>query len=77
VAQLARAFGLGGRSRKASSAAERARLNVTRAVRAATARVIEVVPEAGRVLDQRVRTGTYCAYEPDDSDDVRWSFRSD
>ena len=71
--QLAQAFGLGGRSRRASSAVERARLNVTRALRAATARVSEVLPEAGPVLDQRLRTGIYCAYEPDESDEVRWS----
>ena len=73
VGQLAQAFGLGGRSRRASSAAERARLNVTRALRAATARVTEALPEAGPVLDRRLRTGIYCAYEPDESDEVRWS----
>ena len=39
VAQLAAAFGLGGRDRRAASAAERARLNVTRAVRAAISRI--------------------------------------
>jgi tetratricopeptide (TPR) repeat protein len=76
VGQLAQAFGLGGRSRRASSAAERARVNVTRALRAATARVSEALPEAGHVLDQRLRTGIYCAYEPDESDDVRWSVQS-
>ena len=72
VAQLAQAFGLGGRSRKASSAAERARLNVTRALRAATAQVAKALPEAGAVLDQRLRTGVYCAYEPHEDDPVCW-----
>ena len=76
VAQLAQAFGLDGRSRRASSAAERARLNVTRALRAATARVCEVLPEGGTVLDRRLRTGLYCAYEPDEDDDVRWVVQS-
>ena len=76
VAQLAQAFGLGGRSRRASSAAERARLNVTRALRAAIARVAEALPEAGTVLDRRVRTGLYCAYEPEDDDEVRWIVQS-
>ncbi|MDQ4069053.1 MAG: hypothetical protein M3203_06225, partial [Actinomycetota bacterium] len=70
--QLAQAFGLGGRSRRASSAAERARLNVTRALRAATAKVAGALPEAGTALDRRIRTGLYCAYVPDDGDDVRW-----
>jgi len=76
VGQLAQAFGLGGRSRRASSAAERGRLNVTRAIRAATARVTEALPEAGPDLDHRIRTGTYCAYEPDPGDPVRWSVQT-
>jgi tetratricopeptide (TPR) repeat protein len=77
TAQLAQAFGLGGRSRRASSAAERARLNVTRALRAAIARIAECVPEAGEVLDRRIRTGIYCVFEPDEGDAVRWVFASD
>jgi len=72
VAQLAQAFGLGGRSRRASSAAERARLNVTRALRSATARVADALPEPGRTLDRRLRTGIYCVYEPAASDEIRW-----
>jgi tetratricopeptide (TPR) repeat protein len=73
--ELAHAFGLGGRSRQAASAAERARLNVTRAIRTAIARITDLLP-AGRVLDQRIRTGLYCAYEPEDADDVRWIVQS-
>ena len=76
VGQLAQAFGLGGRSRRASSAPERARLNVTRALRAATAKLSEALPEAGTALDRRLRTGLYCAYEPHDDDDVRWVVHS-
>lgn len=71
IAQLAQAFGLGGRSRVAASAAERARLNVTRALRAAVGRLAEALPEAGASLDRGVRTGLYCVYEPH-ADDVRW-----
>ena len=71
VRQLAAAFGVGGRDRRASSAAERARLNVTRALRTALARMSEAVPGAGDVLDRRIRTGLYCAYEPA-PDDLRW-----
>jgi tetratricopeptide (TPR) repeat protein len=76
VAHLAQAFGLGGRSRRASSTVERARLNVTRAIRAATARVTEALPDAGPILDLRLRTGIYCAYEPEQADEVRWSVQS-
>lgn len=64
VAELARAFGLGGKERPAGSAAEKARLNVTRALRSAVARITEAFPEIGRELDSHLRTGTYCAYEP-------------
>ncbi len=74
--QLASAFGLGGRSRRAASAVERARLNVTRALRAAIARLSEAMPGAGDVLDRRVRTGLYCAYDPADNDEVRWIVQS-
>ena len=76
VGQLAAAFGLGGRDRRAASAAERARLNVTRALRAALARLTEALPEAGAALDRRVRTGLYCAYEPQATDAIRWIVQS-
>ncbi len=76
VSQLAQAFGLGGRDRRAASAVERSRLNVTRALRAAIGKVAEALPEAGPVLDRRVRTGLYCAYEPDDNDEVVWIVQS-
>ncbi|WP_202866200.1 hypothetical protein, partial [Kribbella turkmenica] len=76
VVQLAAAFGLSGRSRRAASAAERARLNVTRSVRTAIARIREDLPDAGDVLDRRVRTGLYCAFEPDPTDPVRWIVHS-
>ncbi len=76
VGQLAQAFGLGGRSRKASSASERARLNVTRALRTAAARLAEALPEAGPALERRLRTGLYCAYEPSADDDVHWIVQS-
>ena len=64
VQQLAQAFGLGGRARRAGSVTEKARLNVTRAVRAALAKLTDALPEAGGALDRSVRTGLYCAYEP-------------
>jgi hypothetical protein len=76
VRQLAHAFGLGGRDRRAASAAERARLNVTRALRAAIAKVSEALPTAGAVLDRRVRTGSYCVFQPDADDEVRWIVQS-
>jgi hypothetical protein len=75
VAQLAAAFGVGGLERRAASATERARLNVTRAVRSAITRISEGLPQAGAALDRRVRTGIYCRYEPGD-DQPRWIVQS-
>jgi hypothetical protein len=72
VAELARAVGLGGRDRRAAAASERARLNVTRALRTSIARITELAPELGRHLDRAVRTGLYCTYSPAPSDTMSW-----
>lgn len=73
VGQLAGAFGLGGRERRAASVTEKARLNVTRAIRTAVRTLIDALPEAGTILDRGVRTGRYCVFEPEaDDDGVRW-----
>jgi len=32
----------------------------------------QAFPEAGAVLDRRVRTGSFCAYEPHSDDEVTW-----
>jgi tetratricopeptide (TPR) repeat protein len=70
--QLASAFGLGGRERRAGSAAEKARLNVTRAIRSALRTLAAALPTAGAALDRGIRTGRYCIYEPAPDDEVRW-----
>ncbi len=70
--ELAGAVGLGGRDRKAASASERARVNVTRAIRSALARIAEHSPALGRHLDTTVRTGTFCSYVPDARMPVNW-----
>jgi len=62
VAELARAAGLGGRGRRAGSAAERARVSVTRAIRAALQRITAVNPPLGEHLARTIRTGTFCSY---------------
>jgi tetratricopeptide (TPR) repeat protein len=65
VRELSRAVGLGGRDRRAGSASERARVAVTRAIRQGIARISGHDPELGKHLDGAIRTGTYCAYDPD------------
>ena len=72
VAELARAVGLGGRDRRAAAHAERARLNATRAIRAAIANVARVHPSLGRHLVSTIRTGRYCSYTPDPRIPILW-----
>jgi tetratricopeptide (TPR) repeat protein len=74
VRELARAFGLGGRDRRAASASERARAGVTRAVRQAITRIAEHHPQLGEHLSRTIRTGTYCAYYPDPRAPAGWGF---
>jgi hypothetical protein len=70
--ELSRAVGLSGRDRRAASAAERARVAVTRAVRKSIARIGEHHAELGEHLNRTIRTGTYCAYVPDPRAPAQW-----
>jgi tetratricopeptide (TPR) repeat protein len=63
--EISRAVGLSGRDRRAGSAAERARLNVSRAISTAVQKISEHHVRLGEILDQSVRTGTFCSYVPD------------
>jgi hypothetical protein len=64
VRELTAATGIGGRSRKLGSQAERARLNVTRAIRTAIARIRDRAPQVAAHLDESIRTGNRCCYSP-------------
>jgi hypothetical protein len=64
IHELAAATGLGGRTRRLGSDAERARVNVTRAIRSAIDRIRERLPAGAEHLDQTVHTGTCCVYRP-------------
>ena len=70
--ELRGAVGLGGRDRRTGSDAERARVNVTRAIRATIKRIAENDRALGLELDGTVRTGTFCSHEPDPRHPVRW-----
>jgi hypothetical protein len=72
AAELAGAVGLGGRDRRTSSNAERARVAVTKAVRATLKRISEMDQDLGAELGATVRTGTFCVYEPDRHRPVEW-----
>jgi hypothetical protein len=70
--ELAAAVGLGGRDRKTGSAAERARVNITRAIRAALARIRAHSPALAGHLDATIHTGTFCSYAPDPRAPITW-----
>jgi hypothetical protein len=70
--ELERALGMGGRDRQSGSHAERARVNVTRAIRSAIKRISGYDPELGAELEIAVRTGTFCVYNPDARSPRRW-----
>ncbi len=67
IAELSRAYGLGGRARRRSDSAERARSAVTQRIRDAIARIEAADPDLGSHLRRAVRTGTFCAYAPEQS----------
>ena len=72
AARLRQATGLAGRPRWAAADAERARVNVTRTIRAAIERITEAAPIAGTHLQSSIRTGTACRYQPAAGGPTRW-----
>jgi TolB-like protein/tetratricopeptide (TPR) repeat protein len=72
VELLSGALGLGGRSRALGSAAERARAAVTWRIRSAIKKIAKAHPRLGRHLDNAIRTGTFCGYQPEAP--IDWAF---
>ena len=70
---ISAAVGLGGRDRPQASNAERARVNVTRAIHSVVKRIGEHDERAARVLSDSIRTGAFCVYEPDPSRPLQWT----
>lgn len=73
LAELRANTGLGGRARQTTAEAERARVNVTRALRTAIERIAAKAPKTGLHLDRSVRTGLACRYDPAPGGPARWS----
>jgi hypothetical protein len=71
---LSAAIGLGGRDRKTSSAAERARSAVTKSIKNACQKIGEALPLLGQHLTARIKTGYFCSYIPDPERTVHWKF---
>ncbi len=72
VRELAGAVGLGGTLRTVSSASERARISVTKAIWSSVDRITAHGPELGRHLTLSVHTGTFCSYTPDPALKIVW-----
>ena len=71
---LASAVGLGGRDRKTSSDAERARSAVTKCVKNAIHQIGSAIPSLGYHLASRIKTGYFCSYNPHPERPVNWKF---
>jgi len=65
VRQLSSAFGLGGRSRRAASIAERARVNVRNSIADALKTIRQHDASLWLHLRNTVKTGTFCSYVPE------------
>jgi hypothetical protein len=73
VGQLAQAVGLGGRDRPSSSPGERARVNVTKAIRTAIKLIERESPQLADHLTAAIRTGRFCSYAPPGEAPPRWA----
>ncbi len=69
--ELAGAFGLGGRGRRAASPIERARKAVASRIRFSVGHIARLHPALAEHLRRYVRTGTVCTYVVPD-EPVRW-----
>ncbi len=63
--ELSAAFGLGGRARKSGDASERARKAVYSRVTESIARIRKDNPALGLHLENAIRLGTFCSYQPE------------
>jgi class 3 adenylate cyclase/tetratricopeptide (TPR) repeat protein len=70
--QLAAAIGLGGRDRVAASNAERARLAVTKRIKAALVKIRHANPALARHLARAITTGYFCCYAPTVDTVISW-----
>lgn len=70
--ELAQAAGLSGQEQRGGSSAERARINITRAIKATLRKITEHHAELGQHLAHTIKTGVYCSYTPDPRLPITW-----
>jgi hypothetical protein len=73
VGELSRTAGLGGRTRHSASPAERARVNVTKAIRTAIKLTERESPGLAEHLAASIRTGRFCSYAPPGEAPPHWT----
>ncbi len=72
--ELSRAVGLGGRSRRAASASERARQSITKTIKSVVERIGQSDARMGDVFSRCIKTGNFCSYRPDPDLHIAWEF---
>lgn len=70
--ELSRAVGLRGRNRPSGSAVERARLNVTRAIKTAVRKLSADNAALGHYFATTIKTGNLCSYTPEPRSAIKW-----
>ncbi|MGH9085674.1 MAG: ATP-binding protein [Acidimicrobiales bacterium] len=75
IAELSRAYGIGGRARSSGDPTERARKAVGMRIGTAIRAITAVHPQLGRHLERSLATGQYCSYRPESS--TTWTTRID
>jgi tetratricopeptide (TPR) repeat protein len=74
LTKLARAAGLGGEDAGVERAAQRARVNASRTIKDAIARIREHDPGLARHLANAIHTGVLCSYTPESGTEAFWTF---
>jgi tetratricopeptide (TPR) repeat protein len=72
--ELSRAVGLGGRNRRAASAAERARQTVAKSIKSVLERIAQNDATLGDIFWRCIKTGTFCSYQPNPDFSIAWEF---
>jgi len=72
--EISRAVGLGGRDRRAASAAERARQSIAKTIKSVVERIAQSDPALGDLMSRSIKTGYFCSYQPDPASPLAWEF---
>jgi hypothetical protein len=70
---LATSIGIGGRDRHTASDADRARVAVTKRIKAALAKIQHANPSLAQHLGAAITTGYFCSYTPKTRTPISWS----